>query len=158
VVTVTAINLGTPGLWHSHGTNYEPAASGESRVKHARKVRACGSFLVQRYGRALKRQHTLLAGVGASTLLGVPVPCLPGTPGYFGFFEPAEGHCDILGGHRRVSSRYRDVASVGVMMFPAGGAAGPANHAVCHGRRQRHAARGAVVSGSGDRLRGHAAL
>jgi hypothetical protein len=132
VVAVTAINLGTPGLWHSHGTNYEPASSGESRVKHTRMVRACGSFLVQRYGRALKRQHTLLAGVGIN-LLGVPVPCLPGTPGYFGFFEPAEGHCDILGGHRRVSSRYRDVASVGVMMFPAGGAAGPANHAVCHG-------------------------
>jgi hypothetical protein len=132
VVTATAIDLGTTGLWHSHGTNYEPAASGESRVQHAWKVQACGSFLVQRYGRALKRQHTLLAGVGV-TLTGLPVVCTHGTQGYFDYFKPAERHCDIVGGHRRVSSRYRDVASVGVMMFPAGGAAGPANHAVCQG-------------------------
>jgi len=132
VVTVPAIDLGSKGLWHSHGTNYEPAASGESRVKHARKVKGCGSFLVQRYGRALKRQHTLLAGVGLNPT-GMMEVCGPGTQGYFDFFKPAEGHCDIVGGHRRVSSRYRDVASVGVLMFPAGGAAGPANHAVCQG-------------------------
>lgn len=132
VVTVSAIDLGTKGLWHSHGTNYEPAASGESRVKHAWKVKGCGSFLVQRYGRALKRQHTLLAGVGINPV-GMMEVCVPGTQGYFDFFKPAEGHCDIVGGHRRVSSRYRDVASVGVLMFPAGAAAGPANHAVCHG-------------------------
>ncbi len=132
VIGNSELGLGKDGLWHSTGPNYEPDGKTDANVYKSRKVFACGSSIVQRHGRAHKRKHTLIAGVGVNVQF-IPQVIVSNRQACFGGFEPAEGKCDVLGGTRRVSSRYRDVASVGVLMIPAGSFCGPANHAVCNG-------------------------
>jgi len=126
------LGVGLDGLWHSTGPDYEPGGHTEANVYKSYMVKACGSFIVQRYGKAHKRRHTLIVGVGLSAIL-TPYVCGPQDTVYMDTFDPPEGDCDVLGGNRRVSARYRDVASVGALMFPPGSFAGPANHAVCNG-------------------------